>query len=106
MRKQILIISAALAACALFSSMVTRTSAEGFGITPPYVKNNSLTQNSHYEQKIILVRGVPDQDLTARVTINLPDAKNWISIDKGMEFILPAGTQQMPMIVSVNVPSD
>lgn len=30
-----------------------------FGITPPYVRNTSLTRNSTYEQQILLVRGDP-----------------------------------------------
>ena len=106
MKKAFFISAALLAMCAVFLLTTTQTLADGFGITPPYVKNNSLTQNSHYEQKIILVRGNPDQDLTAKVTINVPGANNWISIDRGTQFTLPAGTQQMPMIVSVNVPSD
>jgi hypothetical protein len=32
----------------------------GFGITPPYVRNTSLTRNSIYEQQILLVRGDPN----------------------------------------------
>jgi len=79
--------------------------ADGFGITPPYVTNDQLTQNSQYEQTILLVRGNPTDDLQANVTVNVPGADNWISIDKGTQFVLPAGTQQEPMIVSVNVPS-
>ena len=106
MRKMISIAVAALAVCAVFSLGVRHTFAEGFGITPPYVTNDSLTQGSHYEQKIILVRGSPDQDLTAKITVNVPGADKWISIDKGTQFIMPAGTQQMPIIVSVNVPND
>ncbi len=106
MKKIFFILAAALATCAFFSFRVHQSAAEGFGITPPYVENGSLTQNSHYEQKIILVRGNPDQDLTAKITINVPGANSWISIDRGTQFVMPAGTQQMPIIVSVNVPSD
>lgn len=106
MRKTISIMVTALAVCAVFSSFVGHASAEGFGITPPYLKNDSLTQGSHYEQKIILVRGTPDQDLTAKVSINVPGANQWISVDRGTQFVMPSGTQQMPIIVSVNVPGD
>lgn len=80
--------------------------ADGFGITPPYVTNGQLTQGSHYEQTITLVRSDPTEDLQANVTVNVPGADSWISIDRGTQFILPAGTQQEPMIVSVNVPSN
>jgi len=106
MKPKLFILIPALAICALFSFGISKTSADGFGITPPYVRNDSLTQNSHYEQKIILVRGSPDQDLSAKVTINVPGANGWITIDKGTQFTLPAGSQQVPIIVSVNVPSD
>jgi hypothetical protein len=85
---------------------VFRANADGFGITPPYVSNAQLTQNSHYQQVITLVRSDPTQDLQANVTINVPGAQSWISIDRGTQFVLPAGTQQEPMVVSVNVPSD
>jgi hypothetical protein len=80
--------------------------ADGFGITPPYVTNDQLTQGSHYEQTITLVRSDPTEDLQANVTVNVPGANGWISIDRGTQFVLPAGTQQEPMIVSVNVPSN
>jgi len=78
----------------------------GFGITPPYVKNDSLTRNSEYKQEIILVRGDPTNDLKATISIDVPDANEWFSIDKGTEFILPKGKQQFPIVVSVRVPKD
>ena len=77
-----------------------------FGISPPYVRNDKLIQGSHYEQKIILVRGDPTEDLKAEITLDVFQANDWISIDKGLEFILPKGEKQMPIVVSVNVPED
>ncbi|HVN26498.1 MAG TPA: hypothetical protein VMT99_02490 [Candidatus Paceibacterota bacterium] len=106
MKPKFLIGATALAICVSFFAGTRLAAAEGFGITPPYVKNDSLTQNSHYEQQIILVRGNPDQDLIAKVTVNVPGANDWITIDKGTQFTLPAGTQQVPLTVSVNVPND
>lgn len=76
----------------------------GFGITPPYVRNENLTRGSHYEQKIILVRQDPIEDLKGEITINVPDADSWISVDKGTEFILPKGEMQVPIVISVDVP--
>ncbi len=106
MKRSSLIAFLALALFVFGPRAIFDAHAEGFGITPPYVDNNSLTQNSHYEQTIILVRSDPAQDLEAKVTVNVPGADSWITIDKGTEFALPAGVQQMPMIVSVDVPSD
>ncbi len=78
----------------------------GFGITPPYVRNDNLTRNSHYEQKIILVRSDPDEDLQAKITIDVPKIGQWISVDRGAEFILPKGETQIPIVVSVDIPDD
>ena len=41
----------------------------GFGVTPPYVRNTSLTRNSTYEQQILLVRGDPDVELSVNVLV-------------------------------------
>lgn len=78
----------------------------GFGITPPYVKNEGLTRNSQYEQKIIIVRGDPDVDLKAVISIDVPDINEWFTVDKGKEFILPRGEQKVPMVIKVSVPDD
>ena len=109
MKKTISIIGVVLGMFSMGAAIMmplSRVRADGFGITPPYVTSDQLTQNSHYEQNIILVRSNPTDDLQAKVTINVPGANNWITIDRGTQFILPAGTQQEPMIVSVNVPSN
>lgn len=79
----------------------------GFGISPPAVSNSDLMRGSHYEQKILLIRGEPKEDLKATATIAVPDfpeVEKWISIDQGTSFILPKGINQFPIIVSVDVP--
>lgn len=78
----------------------------GFGITPPYVENKRLTRGTVYEQKITLVRSDPTEDLQVTVTMNIPDVEEWFTIDKGTEFIMPAGQKQVPMVVRVTVPGD
>jgi hypothetical protein len=78
----------------------------GFGITPPYVRNDKLTQGSTYTQEIILVRGDPVDDLKAEITLNVPGIEDWITIDRGNEFLLPAGSKQVPMKVTISVPED
>ena len=77
----------------------------GFGISPPHIKNKQLVPGSHYEQKITLLRSSAEEELRAKLKINAPDIKSWISIDKGEEFILPKGSFQVPMIVSIDVPA-
>lgn len=82
------------------------TALAGFGISPPYVKNNQIVPGSHYEQKITLLRSSADEDLRAEITVNAPDIEKWISIDKGNKFLMPKGQLQVPMVVSVDAPSD
>jgi len=78
----------------------------GFGITPPYFRNDNLTRESYYEQKITLVRGDPIEDSKVEIKINVPGANDWISIDKGNSFILPKGEKSFPITLRVKVPKD
>ena len=77
-----------------------------FGITPPYVKNTSLIRNSTYEQQILLVRGDPNVELVAEVTIDAPEIASWIQIVEGNRIALPKGEQKVPMTVRVTVPEE
>ena len=77
-----------------------------FGITPPYVKNTSLIRNSTYEQQILLVRGDPNVELVAEVTIDAPEIASWIQIVEGSRIALPKGEQKVTMTVRVTVPEE
>jgi uncharacterized membrane protein len=103
MKKRGLILIIAFALLFLFNA---NNVFAGFGISPPYVINDKLTQGSYYEQKIILSRGNPEEDLKTEITIDVPEIENWISIEPGKEFILPKGEQQVPMIIKVDVPNN
>jgi hypothetical protein len=78
----------------------------GFGITPPYVRNTSLTRNSIYEQQILLVRGDPTIPLNAQIVVDAPEIQKWITIVQGDTILLPRGEQKVPMTVRIKVPSD
>jgi len=78
----------------------------GFGITPPYVRNSSLTRNMVYEQPILMVRGDPDVALKAEITIDAPEIQDWIEIVEGNNIPLPKGEQKIPMTVRVTVPKN
>jgi hypothetical protein len=78
----------------------------GFGISPPYVNNMRLTRGTVFEQKITLVRSDPTEDLKAEITMNIPGAENWFSVDLGQEFTLPKGVTQVPIVITVRVPKD
>lgn len=81
-----------------------KTSRAGFGIAPPYLKNDKLTPGSFWEQKIILTRSAVNEDSRVQLQIHLPRAENWLSVDKGTEFILPKNQNQIPIVFSVKVP--
>lgn len=78
----------------------------GFGITPPYVRNTSLTRNSTYEQQILLVRGDTNIAQKAEVTIDAPEIEDWITVVEGADIKMPRGVQKVPMTVKIVVPND
>jgi len=90
----------------LFGIATVETAHAGFGITPPYVRNTSLTRNSHYEQQILMVRSDPDNTLKASITVDAPEMEGWIEVLEGSEILLPKGEQKVPLTVRVDVPND
>lgn len=78
----------------------------GFGITPPYVNNDRLTRGTVYEQRITLVRSDPAEDQKVEISMNIPGVESWFTVDKGTTFLMPAGETQVPIIISVRVPTD
>ncbi len=86
--------------------LTAETVFAGFGVTPPYVRNTSLTRNSQYEQQILIVRGDPNVPLKATVLIDAPGFSDWIEVVEGNEFTLPRGEQKVPMTVRVRIPDD
>lgn len=82
------------------------TAHAGFGVTPPYVNTHRLTRGSVYEQRIFLVRSDPVDDLKTQITMNIPGAEEWFTIDLGKEFIMPKGVTQVPIVITVTVPED
>lgn len=78
-----------------------------FGVSPPWIKNYNLLPGSHIEEEIILSRSDPDEDLKAKVIYALPEEMaDWVSLDKGDEFLLPKGEMRIPVKVTIDVPQD
>jgi len=90
----------------LFFTAPAPVAEASFGITPPYVRNTSLTRNSTYEQQILLVRGNPNIPLSAQIIIDAPGIEDWIEIVEGNTIPLPRGEQKIPMTVRVKVPAN
>lgn len=91
---------------ALLLLVVAFEARAGFGISPPRVWNERLAPGSHYEQVITLTRSDPDNPVEIVIEVDAPEIKDWVRIDKGNKFIYPAGEQQFPMTVIVDVPED
>ena len=78
----------------------------GFGISPPFIRSkNPIFPGSHFEQNINLLRSSADEPLIAKIIVDAPDIANWITIDKGDEFVMPAGELKVPMVVNIDVPA-
>lgn len=90
----------------VFVATGINTALAGFGITPPYVSNTSLTRNSIYEQQILLVRGDPNTAQRAEITVDAPEIASWIEVIEGEVISLPRGEQKVPMTVRVTVPDN
>jgi hypothetical protein len=90
----------------LYFAFGTLVASASFGITPPYVRNTSLTRNSTYEQQILLVRGDPNMPLNAQIVVDAPEIQDWIEIVEGTTILLPRGEQKVPMTVRIKVPAD
>lgn len=81
------------------------TAHAAFGSSPPFINPNHLVPGSTYSQTIYLVQDNPSQNLNIGVTLNVPDAiKSWITIDQGLNFVIPEGTHQFPVLVTIAVP--
>lgn len=76
----------------------------GFGVSPPHVINHQLVPGSEYKKEIRLLRSSADEALKAQVKVNAPEIEDWITIDKGDEFLLPKGELQVPMLVTISPP--
>ncbi|MDO8469696.1 MAG: hypothetical protein Q7S84_01590 [bacterium] len=78
-----------------------------FGVSPPYVHAPVLRKGSQFTSTIFLVQGDPKVDLRVKAVFEVPEKiKGWLSVDKGSEFTIPAGLQQFPIKVFINVPKD
>jgi len=86
-------------------------SLAAFGVSPPFINAVHLVPGATYSQTIYLVRDDASADLPITTTLNVPDTiKSWISVsngsDNGPNFLIPAGTQQFPVNVTITVPQN
>lgn len=79
--------------------------SNGFGISPPFFTADNLVRGSTYSQTVFLVNGQPDYDVGISTGLNLPESiKNWVTLDSGLDFVIPKGVRQFPVKITVTVP--
>ncbi len=101
-----LVLLSFIALCGMSALVFPDEVKAGFGVTPPYVENSELTRNSIYEQRIMLVRGSPDFDMNAEISVDVPGAEDWITVEPGREVLLPEGEQRVPITVRLEIPDN
>ena len=95
--------SAAAALLGLFLLCTPLAALAGFGVSPPLIKEDRLVKGISFERVIYLVQGVPDRDVPIEVSVD-SEIEKWISFPQGMPITIPAGVQQFPLVVRVDVP--
>lgn len=90
------------AVCALF---VAVPALAGFGVSPPIIEEDRLVRGIAFERVIYLVQGTPERDVPIEVMVS-SRVKDWVSFPQGMPITIPAGVQQFPLVVRVEVPED
>lgn len=90
----------------LFIFGLSQSAGAGFGISSPYVNNDRLVPGSHYEKEITLVRGDSYEDWNVEIRVDVPNANDWFSVDKGKEFIMPKGERVTKVLIIVDVPEN
>jgi hypothetical protein len=90
---------------AVFFLLPVSLTHAAFGISPPFLNADHLVAGAKYQQTVYLVQDQPDQDLNIQANLTMDEpGRSWISIDKGFNFVIPQGTRQFPVTITVNVP--
>lgn len=88
-----------------FFFLPSHSARAAFGISPPFLNADHLVAGAKYTQVVYLVQDQPDEDLNIQANLQMDDpARSWISIDRGFNFVIPKGTRQYPVTITVNIP--
>jgi hypothetical protein len=98
-----ILIGLAMLAASLYRSKLFNTEisgAGGFGISPPYVKSDSLAPGGKYSQEITVMRGDTAAEEIVTAQIESADIASWISLEPSA---IPFGKGEARKTVKVNV---
>ncbi|MFH0712337.1 MAG: hypothetical protein V2A55_00540 [Candidatus Jorgensenbacteria bacterium] len=88
-------------------SLLSPQFVSAFGVSPPAISADKLLKGSQYEATVFLIRANVEADLPVEATLRLPDEiKDWVTLDVGFNFVIPAGVHQFPVKVVISVPED
>lgn len=92
--------------CAVITGLFKPVITGAFGISPPQVINDRLFPGAYLEQQITLSRTDSDKPVNCKIEYNIPGFEDWIAIDPGLDFIIPAGERVSKIKVKVTVPKN
>lgn len=97
----------AMAAVGLFFLLPAPATFAAFGISPPFLNADHLVPGTKYVQTVYLVQDQPNTDLNIQANLQMDQpGASWVSVDQGSKFVIPQGTRQFPVEITINVPQD
>jgi len=94
-------------AAGLFFLVPSNAARAAFGISPPFLNADHLVQGTKYEQVVYLVQDQPDEDVHIQANLQMDQpASSWVSLDSGFNFVIPKGTSQFPVTITIAVPQN
>lgn len=84
--------------------LMANTVQAGFGVSPPKIIADKLIKGSHFESIVYLVQGNPLSDLQVDISVSGDQINKWVEIEGGLKQVIPAGVQQFPLKVLIDVP--
>jgi LPXTG-motif cell wall-anchored protein len=91
----------------LFFLLPPQATYAAFGISPPFLNADHLVPGTKYVQTIYLVQDQPNTDLNIQTNLQVdPAIASWVSLNTGTTFVIPQGTRQFPVQVTVAVPQN
>jgi len=83
-----------------------KSRAEGFGISPPYFKNDNLKPGETYVQTIRILRSEAKTLAKADIKVDAAEINSWITVEPGKTVNLKEGDLSTPIKISVKVPEN
>jgi hypothetical protein len=80
------------------------SSAEGFGISPPYFQNDNLKPGDSYSKTIGIMRSEAKTAAKAEVNIVADEIASWLIIKPGLLVNLNIGDFNTPLNITANIP--